>query len=61
MKATDKIKSLIVKQNLEMLKEMAKNLMSDYTTQATLVFTFVMNEIEDRMQENEFIEFCDSL
>ena len=61
MNNENKMKSIIVKQNLEMLKEMAINLMSDYTTEATLVFTFVMNEIEDRMPENEFLEFCDSL
>ena len=61
MNNANKMKSLIVKQNLEMLKEIAKNLMSDFTTEATLVFTFVMNEIEDRMPENDFLEFCDSL
>ena len=61
MKNSEKMKSLIANQNLKTLQEMAKNLMSDFTNEATLIFTFVLNEIENRMQENDFIKFCDSL
>lgn len=59
--AKNKMQSIIKKQSIEMLKDIATKLMYNFEDGATLSFTLVMNELEDRMLDWEFQEFCDSL
>lgn len=57
----EKMQNRIAEQSTEMLKEVAQKLMNTFTTEATLVFNYVMTELENRMPEAEYVEFCDSL
>ena len=58
-KLTDKIKSL----NIDLLKEVAIGLMdsNSFKDGSNRVFEIVMNELESRMPESEFILFCDEM
>lgn len=55
------IKSKLVGKTTGYLKNMAKQLMADTQEGAGVVFVMVLDVIEQRMEENEFIAFCDSL
>lgn len=43
------------------LLETAKKLFTDYSTAADKVFNVIINILENRLPENEFVKFCDSL
>lgn len=43
------------------LKEMAVNLGADLSTEATMVLDAVTRVLMQRMPEDEFIKFCDTL
>ena len=56
-KLTAKVRALDTK----MLKEVANLLMDNFKTGTDLAFEVVMAELEDRMPEEEYVEFCDNL
>lgn len=56
-----KMREVIKTRTIEQLKEMAKILMNDFQEGAGIVFNFTLDEIENRISEKEFVEFCDSL
>ena len=59
--AKDKMIAIIKSKSTSMLKTTAMLLMNNVEEGATLSFTFVMNELEDRMTEKDFCDFCESL
>jgi len=56
-----KIKGSLEMQTTEQLKEMARLLMTNYEDGAGVVFNFVLDVLENRMSESEYVEFCDNL
>jgi len=56
-----KIKGSLEMQTTEQLKEMARLLMTNYEDGAIIVFNFVLDVLESRMPESEYVEFCDNL
>lgn len=56
-KLTAKVKALDTK----MLKDVAGLLMDNFKTGTDLTFEAVMAELEERMQEEEHVLFCDNL
>ena len=54
---TTKINNLTI----ETLKEMAKDLMDDFRDGTELVHDLVMTALDNKMDEKEFISFCDSI
>jgi len=56
-----KIKGTLEMQSTEQLKEMARLLMTNYEDGAGVVFNFVLDILETRMTESEYVEFCDNL
>ena len=61
MTAKEKMKKLISEQPTDTLKDTAKNLMTTFETGAGVAFEMTLSEIQKRMSEKEFIEFCDSM
>ena len=57
----NKIKSRIKELTTETLKEMAAQLMDNFEDGAGVVFMYVTNELEERMPEADFVQFCDNL
>ena len=45
----------------EMLTEMAQSLVDDMRNEADVVLNAVMNELEARMSEKDFVNFCETL
>ena len=45
----------------EMLTEMAQSLVDDMRNEADVVLNAVMNELEARMSEKDFVSFCETL
>jgi hypothetical protein len=43
------------------LLETAKKLSKDYSTAAEKVFNVIIDILDNRLPENEFVNFCDSL
>ena len=43
------------------LLETAKKLSTDYSTAAEKVFNVIIDILDNRLPENEFVNFCDSL
>ena len=43
------------------LLETAKKLSTDYSTAAEKVFNVIIDILDKRLPENEFVNFCDSL
>jgi len=43
------------------LLETAKKLSTDYSSAADKVFNVIINILENRLPENEFVKFCDNL
>lgn len=56
-KMTNKITGLGTKQ----LKEIAIEMMEDYSDTATIIFDEILGELSKRMPEQEFISFAESL
>ena len=59
--AVSKMKKAIAAQSTEMLKDVAKKLMTNFEEGAAIVFCFTLDELEQRMSESEYVEFCDNL
>ena len=59
--AKAKLIAKIKGQSTQLLKESAELLMDSYEDGAGVAFVFVLTELENRMTEAEYIEFCDSL
>jgi hypothetical protein len=59
--ATNKIKATLKSQTTAFLMQCARDLMNVHTEGSGLVFVYTLDEIESRMTETEFVEFCDSL
>jgi hypothetical protein len=55
------IKTKIQGQATEVLKVIAKQLMTNYSEGAIIVFSEVLDELELRMSEEEFMIFTDNL
>ncbi|CAK7034748.1 MAG: hypothetical protein DELT_00514 [Desulfovibrio sp.] len=51
----------IASQTTAGLQDMARQLNTDYRDGCTLVFSLVLHELERRMPESEFCNFCDNL
>jgi len=58
---TEILKSTINTQSTSMLKTCALQLMNDFSEGAGIAFVFVMNELENRLSETEFLNFTDTL
>ena len=56
-----KMQNAVSAQPTETLKETAELLMAKQGEEAAISFVFVMNELESRMADQEFIDFCDAL
>lgn len=54
-------KDKLSNQSLENLQEMAVQLMSDHRDEATAALDWVLDELELRLTEKDFVIFCDSL
>ena len=61
MTAKQRMLNIVKGQTVEQLKDIAVKMMDRADTEATIVFTFVLNELEIRMPEKQFCTFCDSL
>ena len=57
----NKMKKVTKSQPTETLKETAKKLMSDFRNGTSLSLDIVLDEIETRMSEDDFVKFCDEL
>jgi len=57
----EKLISRIAAQSTEMLKDVAKKLMTNFEEGAAVSFKYVLDELERRMPEPEYVEFCDNL
>lgn len=57
----DKLHSKISGLSIETLKEAAVKLMYDKRNEAGIVLDEIINSLETRMEESEFIKFCDEL
>ena len=49
------------KYTTDQLKAVALQLRDTFTDEASDVIDLVVNELNSRLEENQFIEFCDSL
>lgn len=58
---TEILKSTINTQSTSMLKKCALELMNDFSEGAGVAFVFVLNELENRLSETEFLNFTDTL
>lgn len=61
MTAKEKMRSLIKEQTTDQLKEMAQQLKDNFEEGAGVSFVFVLDELEIRLPEKEYVEFCDTL
>lgn len=61
MTAQEKMTNLVKSQSLEMLKDMAVKLMNEMIDAPAIVHDSVMDELMERMPEQEFINFCNDL
>lgn len=57
----NKIQERLHKINVEELKEMAVELMNNFEEGSDIVFDKVSNELHERLNEDEFINFMESL
>ena len=57
----EKILQTIKSQKTEVLKEIAVELSNKYEDAETLVFDKTLEELEKRLNEKEFLEFCETL
>lgn len=57
----NQIKNSLVPISTGQLKEMAQKLMTNYEDGAGVVFNLVLSELETRMSETEYVNFCESL
>ena len=48
-------------QSIEMLKSIVRELQNCYDDHSGVVHHFALTELESRMEESEFVTFCDSL
>jgi hypothetical protein len=55
------LKTTIKNQTTSMLKTVARQLINDFSEEGGIAFVFVLNELEDRLTENDFVHFTDSL
>ena len=55
------LKTTIKNQTTSMLKTVAKQLINDFSEEGAIAFVFVLNELENRLTENDFVHFTDSL
>lgn len=51
----------LASQSVETLQDMARTLMNQYGDGTDVVFGWVLEELEARMAEKSFCEFCESL
>ncbi len=61
MTAIEKMTSLVKSQSTEMLKDMAAKLMKEMINAPEIVHDAVMDELMSRMEEAEFVNFCNTL
>lgn len=57
----EKMKSKISSQSTEMLKDVAKRLMNNFEEGSAIAFKYVLDELEARMPESEYVDFCENL
>lgn len=57
----NEIELRVEKLTTEQLQEMATMLMKNYSDGTTLVFDVVINELENRMSESDYVKFCNNL
>jgi hypothetical protein len=57
----DKISAKVSKLSVAMLKDMAVKLFDDTREGSDLVMTAVLNQLEARLPEAEFVAFCDAI
>jgi len=57
----DKLKDKISKLSTKMLKDSLILLGQMHTEETLIIFPLLLNELEKRMEEKEYIKFCDSL
>jgi hypothetical protein len=55
------LKTTIKNQTTSILKTVARQLINDFSEEGGIAFVFVLNELEDRLTENDFVHFTDSL
>jgi hypothetical protein len=61
MNAIEKIQNTLKGIELSELKVMAKMLQNNFEEGSCVVFSAVINELELRMPEKDFVSFCDNL
>ena len=61
MSGYSKLQSIIADQSTERLIAVAKSVSIRQDEESDLVLVKVLEELEHRMTEDEYIEFCDSL
>lgn len=61
MTAKEKLIKAIANKSTEILKQSAILLMDNFEEGAGVAFNFILDELEKRMTESEYINFCDSL
>lgn len=61
MTAKEKLIKAIENKPTELLKQSAILLMDNFEEGAGAAFNFILDELEKRMTESEYINFCDSL
>ncbi len=57
----NQIKNSLKPISTDQLKEMAQQLMTNYEDGAGVVFNFVLEELETRMDKIEYVNFCENL
>jgi hypothetical protein len=58
---TNEEQKILNSANLDTLKESATKLMSRFDKGASFAFGLVLNELENRMGEQEYVAFCETL
>lgn len=61
MTAREKMVNRIKEQSTELLKEMVNEVNNDLSKESDIVLMAILDELMERMEEEDFVEFCDSL
>lgn len=61
MTAKEKMVNRIKEQSTELLKEMVNEVNNDLSKESDIVLMAILDELMERMEEEDFVEFCDSL